>query len=144
LTSLCGPDHNDDQPSTLSDVEQLSLQERESKLADNEVGEDTETADDQIRHRDERDAAPHEGICEGFLDLINLVLLVLDAGLIVTNALDEETLLILCVAFGCHRAIREEIANDKGPHTGSETKNKEEKLPVLDGTVREMRDTEGE
>lgn len=143
LTSLCRPDHDYDQPSTLSNVEQLSLEERKSELADNKIGEDSEAANDQVRHGDERDAAPHERISEGFLDLIHLVLLIPDAGLIVTDALDEKTLLIFRVAFGRHGTVGEEEANDNRPYTCSEAENEEQQLPVLDGTICEVRDTEG-
>jgi hypothetical protein len=72
------------------------------------------------------------------------VLLVPDAGFIVTDALDEETLLILRVAFSCHGTVGKEVADDESPHTCSETENEEQKLPVLDGPIRKVRDTEGE
>jgi hypothetical protein len=143
LTSLCRPDHDDDQPSTLSNVEQLSLEQRKSELANNKVGEDSETANDQVRHGDERDATPYERISEGFLDLVLFVLLVPDTCLVVTDALDEETLLIFRVAFGRHGTVREEVANGKRPYTCSEAENEEQQLPVLDGTLCEVRDTEG-
>jgi hypothetical protein len=143
LTSLCRPDHDDDQPSTLSNVEQLSLEERISELANNKVGEDSETANDQVRHGDERDAAPYERISEGFLDLVHLVLFVPDAGLVVTDALDEETLLILRVAFGHHGTVRKAVTDDKRPCTCSEAENEKQQLPVLYGAICEVRDTEG-
>jgi hypothetical protein len=105
-TSLCRSDHNDDQPGTLRDIEQLCLEERKSELANDDVGKDSKTANDQVRHGDECDAAPHERISEGFLDLILLVLLVPDTGLVVTDTLDKKTLLILRVAFGRYGTVR--------------------------------------
>jgi hypothetical protein len=113
LTSLCGPNHNNDQPSTLRDVEELGLQKRETKFPDNKVGEDTQTANNQISHRDKHNAAPDERVCQCFLNLMHLILLIPDAGFVVTDALDEETLLILRVAFGCHRAVGKEVTNDE-------------------------------
>lgn len=93
-------------------------------MADDEIGEDSKTANDQIRNHDERDAAPYERISEGFLDLVHLVLLILDAGLVVTNALNKEALLIFRVAFGRHGTVREKVPNHKRPCTCNEAEDK--------------------
>lgn len=92
-------------------------------MANDEVGKDSKAANDQICHGDERDAAPYERVSEGFLDLVHLIHLVLDPGLVVTNALNKEALLIFRVAFRRHGTVREKVANHERPCTCKEAEN---------------------
>lgn len=112
-------------------------------MTNDEVGEDSKAANDQIGHSDERDAAPYKRISEGFLGLVHLVHLVLDAGLVMTNALNKEALLIFRVAFRRHGTVREKVANHERPCTCKETENEKKQLPVLDGSTCEVRNTKG-
>lgn len=68
--------------------------------------------------------------------------LVLDARLIVSNALNHQSLLIFCVALGRHRVVGQEEPDADRPYACCHTQNQEEKLPVLDAASGEMGDTE--
>ena len=98
-------DHNYDGHSTLSNVEELCLEVSESKRGNDEIRKDTQAADDQRRGELEHDIAPDDRIGDCFNSLILFVRLVLDTGLVGTDTLNHEPLLVFVEALCFHWRI---------------------------------------
>lgn len=115
----CGAsDHDYDRHSTLGNVEKLGLEIGESEGGDDEVREDTQTADDKSRGELEHNIAPNNGIRGCFDGLIPFVRFVLDTGLVGTNTLNHEPLLVFVEAFCFHGGIGQPPADEHAPDTG--------------------------
>ena len=105
LRQRCCSYHNYDCNGALSYVQELGLQNGKSKRGNNEVGEDTKTADNQSRRKLQHDITPDDGILDSFENLIPFVCLVLDTGLVSSHTLNHESLLVLGKALRFHRAV---------------------------------------
>ena len=115
----CGAsDHDYDRHSTLSNVEELGLEIGESEGGNDEIREDTQTADDQSRGKLKHNIAPDNGIRGCFNGLIPFVRLVLDTGLVGTNTLNHEPLLVFVEALCFHWRIGQPPADEQAPDTG--------------------------
>ena len=104
----------------------MGLQERETELDDDEVGEHTEATNDKVGDGDEQDTAPDKGILESLNDLISLVLAILDTSFVFSHSLDHQPLILFTEALCGQGAIGEENANKEGPDTCSQTQDEEQ------------------
>lgn len=131
-------DHDENGHAALGDIQQLRLQCGESKTLDDDVGEDTQAADDQGAAYLEKDVAPGERVFQCFDKLVLFVDLVLDTRLVGTHALDHEALVLLRVTLCLHRAVGEDEGHDHRPSARGESQDEEEELPRLDGMANVM------
>lgn len=113
LRCPCRPNHDNNSPGTLGNVEKRDLESRESKLLDNKVGENTETTNDKVRHRDEHKATPNERVLECFEYLVLLVLFVLYTGLVVSYPFYHQNLVLFAETLRRYRTIGKKSADEK-------------------------------
>ena len=146
--SLLGPggkgrtaDHHSDGNTTLCNVEQLSLQSRKAETLDDDVGEDTESADDQAAGHLQQRIKPDSRVSEHLHHLVLLEHPVLNTSLIGAHSLDHQPLVLLAPALGLHRAIGQIPAHEQSPGAGGYSEHKEQKLPGFDGVASVVFDT---
>lgn len=117
------------------------MKKRKSELLDDEIGEYSQAANNQVSNQDEHHTAPNQGILEGFDHLIFLVFFILNTRLIVSNSFNHQTFIIFRKAFGRKRTIGKENADNDGPDARKETEYQKQKLPVFNRAICEMGDT---
>lgn len=125
----CATEHEDDRDRSLGDIQKLCLEIREAERGDDQVGEDTQPADDQGRSDLEQHVAPDHRVGHGFYHLVALVRLVLDAGLVGADTLDHETLLVLVEALRGHGRVGEPPPDEQAPDAGCDAQDEEKELP---------------
>lgn len=100
-------DHDTNGNRALRDIEQLRLEHCEAEIRNDQIRKYPEPADNEIGNQNQSDHAPDQWIREGLENLVSLVLLVLYAHLISSDALDKELFLIFGEALCSHGAVRQ-------------------------------------
>lgn len=74
-------------------------------------------------------------IFESFVKLLDTELPVLNTGSVGSNTLNKQLLVFFAVAFGTHRAVRQNKEDIDTPEEGEASVGKEQCLPRQDGTI---------
>ena len=111
-TSLPGPlskqgstDHDYHCHNSLWDIEQLCIQYREAEAFDESTSKGSEITEYHICGELQETIAPDKRVGESLHNLISLVFLILDSGLIRPYTLNHKAFLVFCKAFGLHGTI---------------------------------------
>lgn len=136
---------HDDDVEAKDHGEQLRLESAEAERSlDDDVGERTETAGGKRGGQLDASVAPGLRICEGIPDLFLFKFLVLDTGLVVSNTLDHQLLVLLGEALGSHGRIRHVNQHDGPEEDGDDAVGKEEPLPGLERAGLDQAEAVGE
>lgn len=118
----------------------MSLQNLETQVLDDDVVERTQSACRQSRADLDEAIAPDLRVSEGLQRLLFAELLVLQTGLVGSNTLHHELLVVLREAFGSHGGVREEPKNETAPEDGERAIRDEDGLVASDDLVPNQRE----
>ncbi len=121
---------NGDLESTLSETEQVGLENREAEVGlDNDVSVRTETSGGDRVEEVDREKAPSLRILESLVDMLHLELPVLNTGLVLTNTLDKLDTILLGNATSLHGRNGENVDDSATPENGQKTEDEEHDTP---------------
>jgi hypothetical protein len=78
------------------------------------------TSNDESTTKLKKNVQPSDWVCKSFYKLVTLVLLVLNAGFVMSNTLNHQALLVLSEAFRRHRRIGEPPADEYCPNASDQ------------------------
>lgn len=111
--------HHADSNTALSDIEELSLECCKAKAFDDDVGEDTETTNDEGAADLQENVTPDHGVGESFEHLVLLVHFILNPGFVCSDSFHHQAFLFFGEAFRLHRRVGKPPRDEQRPHAGS-------------------------